>query len=132
MRWSVMLLGLVLLSCADRPPTRGPDITGQITRVRYEIIHVTARVIILVEAVPSDTSGSAKALVTVDGSTRLFRANADAAVRVEDLLTGTTVSVWFDGPVAESYPSQAKAGALFIHTDARPGPLPAPSRAPTP
>jgi hypothetical protein len=30
--------------------------------------------------------------------------------KVEDLLPGTTVSVWFEGPVAESYPVQGRAG----------------------
>jgi hypothetical protein len=31
-----------------------------------------------------------------------------------DLRRGEAVTVWFDGPVAESYPVQAKAGAIRI------------------
>ena len=33
---------------------------------------------------------------------------------VSDLVAGARVAVWFDGPVAESYPVQAKAGAVQI------------------
>ena len=114
MRWSAVLLALVLMSCADRAPSRAPDIIGQITRATTSVVDGSRRITILVEAVPNDLSGSAKALVTVDRSTRIFHANTNAAAKVEDLLPGAGVSVWFDGPVAESYPVQAKAGTLLI------------------
>lgn len=127
MRWSIVLLAVVLASCAERAPARVPDITGQITRA----IDGPERVTLLIEAVPSDVSGSPKAMVTVDRSTRLFHANASAGM--QDLILGATVSVWFEGPVAESYPLQAKAGTLLIQTDAGgPTGVPAPSRAPNP
>jgi beta-N-acetylhexosaminidase len=130
MRWSAVVLTLLLVNCADRAPARAPDITGQITRA----IDGAGRVTILVESVPSDASGSPKAMVTVDRATRLFHANANVSAGLEDLLLGATVSVWFDGPVAESYPLQAKAGTLLIQTDAAPRPsrAPAPSRPPNP
>ena len=114
MRWSALLLALVVIGCADRTPSRAPDITGQITRATTSVVDGSRRVTILVEAVPNDLSGSAKALVTVDRTTRIFNANANISAKVEDLLPGTTVSVWFEGPVAESYPVQARAGTLLI------------------
>lgn len=117
MRWSAVLIALVLMSCADRAPSRAPDISGQITRATTSVIEGSRRITVLVEAVPNDLSGSAKALVTVDRSTRIFHANASVTAKVEDLLPGTTVSVWFDGPVAESYPVQARAGTLLIMTN---------------
>jgi beta-N-acetylhexosaminidase len=122
---------LLVVSCADRAPARAPDITGQITRATTWVTDGSRRISILVEAVPNDVSGSAKALVTVDGSTRIFHANANVQAKVEDLLPGATVSVWFDGPVAESYPVQARAGTLLIMTDAN-SPRAAPPRSARP
>lgn len=116
MRWSPVVLALLLMSCADRTPSRAPDISGQITRATTSTVDGSRRITILVEAVPSDVAGSPKALVTVDRSSRIFHANASVTARVEDLLPGATVSVWFDGPVAESYPVQARAGTLLILT----------------
>ena len=69
---------------------------------------------VLVEAVRMDLSGSAEGARPVDRTTRIFHANPSIAAQVEDLLPGTTVSVWFEGPVAESYPLQARAGTLLI------------------
>lgn len=114
MRWSAVLIALVLVSCVDRAPSRAPDISGQITRATTSTIEGSRRITILVEAVPSDLSGSPKALVTVDGSTRIIHEKANVSAKVADLLPGAAVSVWFDGPVAESYPVQAKAGTLLI------------------
>jgi beta-N-acetylhexosaminidase len=131
MRWSAVLLALVLVSCTDRAPSRAPDIIGQITRATTSVVDGSRRITILVEAVPNDLSGSAKALVTVDRSTRIFHANASVTARVEDLLPGTTVSVWFVGPVAESYPVQARAGTLLVMTSADAQPI-APPRSRTP
>lgn len=116
MRWSALLLALFLVSCAERIPARPADITGQITRATTSVVDASRRITVLVEAVPGDVSGSPKALVTVDGSTRIFRANTKVLPKVEDLLPGTTVSVWFEGPVAESYPVQGRAGTLLIRT----------------
>lgn len=118
MRWWTVLLALFVISCAERVPTRAADITGQITRATTGVVSGSRQIMILVEAVPNDLSGSAKALVTVDRNTRIFHENASVAAKVEDLLPGTRVSVWFEGPVAESYPVQARAGTLLIMTKA--------------
>jgi hypothetical protein len=37
-----------------------------------------------------------------------------ALASFDDLAVGQTVQVWFDGPVAESYPVQATAGSIVI------------------
>jgi beta-N-acetylhexosaminidase len=132
MRCLAMLVVLVLVSCAERTPSRAADISGQITRATTSVVDGSRRIMVLVEAVPSDVSGSAKALVTVDRSTRILHANANVSARVEDLLPGATVSVWFDGPVAESYPVQARAGTLLIMTNADLQQPVAPPRARTP
>jgi beta-N-acetylhexosaminidase len=128
LRWSPVLLVLFLAGCAAGSPARAADITGQITRATTGVVDGSRRIMLLVEAVPSDLSGSPKALVTVDSKTRIFRTNGSA--RVDDLLPGATVSVWFDGPVAESYPVQARAGTLIIMTATDPQPA-QPLRSPT-
>ena len=120
MRWWAVLLALLVLGCTERVPARAADITGQITRATTGIVDGSRRILVLVEAVPNDPSGSPKALVTVDRTTRVLHANASIVAKVEDLLPGTTVSVWFEGPVAESYPLQARAGTLVINTQNRP------------
>jgi len=125
-----LVLLVVLVSCADRAPAGAPNISGQITRATTSVTDGSRRITILVEAVPNDLSGSAKALVTVDSSTRIFHANTSVSAQVQDLLPGATVSVWFDGPVAESYPVQGRAGTLLIQTDADPQPV-APPRSTT-
>jgi beta-N-acetylhexosaminidase len=127
LRWSALLLALFVVGCADRAPSTAPDIVGQITRATTSVVDGSRRINILVEAVPNDLSGSPKALVTVDRSTRILHANANISARVEDLLPGATVSVWFDGPVAESYPVQARAGTLLIMTNAESRPASATS-----
>ena len=38
--------------------------------------------------------------------------------KFEDLMKGGKVSVWFSGPVAESYPVQAMAGKILIFPSA--------------
>jgi beta-N-acetylhexosaminidase len=123
MRPLAVLLALLVISCAERVPARAADITGQITRATTGVVDGSRRIMVLVEAVPSDLSGSAKALVTVDRNTRVFHENASIVAKVEDLLPGTRVSVWFEGPVAESYPVQARAGTLLIRNSAQNRPM---------
>lgn len=131
MRWSTIVVLVLAVGCADRAPARAPDITGQITRATTSATDSSRRITILVEAVPGDLTGSPKALVTIDSATRIFHAGPGVSARVEDLLPGGTVSVWFDGPVAESYPVQGRAGTLMIMTDTEPRTA-APPRSPRP
>lgn len=130
MRLALLLSLVVAAACTPAgPPARAPDITGTITRVT----DTTGGVLLLVEAVPTDTSGSAKASVRVDGSTRIFgggTSDAQQNASSGDLVAGMEVSVWFDGPAAMSYPVQAKAATIFVTAaPARPVPRSAtPSR----
>jgi hypothetical protein len=95
-----------------RAPSGPADITGQVTRSTAG----PNGVVVLVEENPLDTSGSAKASVTVDSRTRLLRQTETGEITVDrgELRSGLRVSVWFEGPVAESYPVQGKAGTLVI------------------
>jgi hypothetical protein len=93
---------------ADRPA----DITGIITSVSGRSDGVT----VLVESDPSTPTTGAKASVAVTSSTRVTRRARGGGVTAtaRELLPGTLVEVWFDGPVATSYPVQGKARAVVI------------------
>jgi hypothetical protein len=94
------------------PPARAPDIAGTVTHVsRSGERTVTVRV----EERPADVSGSAKASVRVTESTRVIRGGRVVSER--EIREGARVSAWFTGPVAESYPVQARAEAVRIEED---------------
>jgi hypothetical protein len=115
MRLLLVLPFVIVLACSrgDAPP-QPPDITGEITQVTA----IDGGLSLLVEETPSETSGSAKALVRTDGSTRWSglpaatgetRTGAPTGIRA-----GLRVQVYFDGPAAMSYPIQAKAALVVL------------------
>lgn len=91
---------------------RAADITGTITSVSGRADGVT----VLVESEPSHPSIGDKASVAVTSSARVTRRSqtGEVAATFRDLVPGLRVEVWFDGPVATSYPLQGKAQALVI------------------
>jgi uncharacterized protein DUF3221 len=108
---------LVLLSCSVRsaseaPPATDPDLRGTVTRADLSAEPPA----VLVEEKPEETTGSAKALVRLTEETRILRRVGDGVERaaLEDLAVGQTVSVWFSGPVMESYPVQGTAAAVVM------------------
>ena len=72
---------------------------------------------ILVEELRDPNTG-AKASVTIDGSTRIWAVTGQTVTRVlaDVLRVGSSVRVWFDGPVATSYPVQGKAADIALAT----------------
>ncbi|MDP9280980.1 MAG: YobA family protein [Chloroflexota bacterium] len=109
-----MLLALALLvsGCGGGAANRVADIAGIVTSVSGRTDGVT----VLVESDPSTPSSGAKASVAVTSSTRITRRapGGDVAATARELTPGVQVEVWFDGPVAMSYPVQGKAQALVI------------------
>ena len=107
--WSLVLVALALAACGPASaPTRPADITGIVTRVSAGADGVQ----FLVEENPSDSAGSAKASVRTTASTHWFRGSA--SFDPTQLTQGMRVSVWFDGPVATSYPVQAKGADVLV------------------
>ncbi|MGH7477800.1 MAG: hypothetical protein ACRELD_16155 [Longimicrobiales bacterium] len=116
--WSLAALATLgtLAACAGNglhPPDQAPHIRGTITQVEA-VAGVPHR--ILVEEVPGQPSGDQKAWITIAGDTRILRVDGDtyreaAAAELQD---GQIVEAWFDGPVMESYPVQARAGVIVI------------------
>jgi hypothetical protein len=109
-------VGLVLAAClavacgAGSAPSTPPSIAGVVTALDI------TRGSMLIEVDPSQRSGSDKAMVSVGSGTRFF-ARSGAALSsavLGDVRVGQRVEAWFEGPVAESYPVQAKAGTIVI------------------
>ena len=96
----------------DLVATEAPSIQGTVTRRSQDRI--------LVEEEPLDSSGSAKASVRLTGNTSVLRSSGNPAAR-SDLAVGQKVSVWYSGPVMESYPVQATAAAVRIDDEKEPG-----------
>lgn len=87
-------------------PAASPSITGTVTAIGEG---GTLRI----EVNPKEESGSAKAQVRVREGVAIFE-RSGISRRFEDIRQGQTVSAWFTGPVAESYPVQATASVIVI------------------
>ena len=107
---------LPLASLPEIPPMQ-PSISGVVTHVEGDRVRVEER--------PAEASGSDKAAVRLTERTQLLHRDGSPATRA-DLVIGTRVSVWFMGPVLESYPVQATARAVVLESDARPADSAAP------
>lgn len=114
----VMRMALTLtLGCASNGgplPTEPPFLTGTVTAVGRIAEGWSLRV----EERPDDVTGSAKGVFRVGSATTLRRATGGRA-RSEELREGQRVRVWVTGPVAESYPVQARARMIVIDADGR-------------
>lgn len=90
-------------------PEHAPDIRGVVTSDAAERI--------LVEAEPGSPSGGPKALVRIEPHTRIFMRSGGGAPEeavAGAVRAGQTVSVWYSGPILESYPVQVTAEAVVI------------------
>lgn len=95
---------------------RSPDIRGTITQVSA-IRGTDAVAVIVIEENPSQSSGSLKDAVTITHATEIVRRSGSSFIPAdpaEILMTGRRVEAWYSGPVAESYPRQARASRVAI------------------
>jgi hypothetical protein len=97
---------------ATAPPSTPADITGTI----HDLTTDTGRTVVLVvdDGAMKGTVDRASVSLTADSVIWLLKGGRGTAA---DLGAGQMVSVWFDGPVAESYPVQAKAGVIRIQLE---------------
>lgn len=93
-------------------PNEQPGIRGVITKADS----TAGSSYILVEENPADASGSNKASVRIKDQTKIYRRSGDSLEKssAAALIVGKKVSVWFEGPVAESYPVQGSASVVVI------------------
>jgi len=104
-------LTVALAACGPSMPTDTPGIRGTITTLAPTDDGVS----LLVEGGTQPAGAvSDKAQVAVDADTDLFAEDGSTLSGVDELAEGDEVRVWFEGPVAESYPVQGRAGALQL------------------
>ena len=83
---------------------------GEVTGIGFPVV--------MVEEVPADPQGSAKALVRITSGTQVFRQDK-GVVDISELRIGQFVQVCFTRPVKESYPLQATEGMIIIEQSHR-------------
>jgi hypothetical protein len=101
-------------SSATAPPSTPADITGTIHDLTTN--EVTGLPTLLVVDDGAIKGSVDRASVTVTADTLVWQLKGGKGT-AGDLGAGQMVSVWFDGPVAESYPVQAKAGVIRIQLE---------------
>jgi len=116
---AIVLLGALALAslagCATTStvPSDPPGITGEIVYVAVSTDPTSLATITVQGGKQPAGAVSDAAVVTVTKDTAVFDSEGKSAPP-ESLTVGTTVRVWFTGPVAESYPVQGRALAVQI------------------
>jgi beta-N-acetylhexosaminidase len=112
---ALLALGtLASTGCAPTLPSEPPGITGAVTRLAAGDGRPAS---ITVEGQTQPAGAlSDKAAITVPPTTMFFdsKGNAASLGAIAHIAIGTKVRVWFNGPVAESYPVQGSAEAVQI------------------
>jgi len=98
-------------SSATAPPAVPADITGTIHELTVGADTGSPVLLVVDDGELKGTLDRAQVTVTPDTVVWMLKGGRGADA---DLGAGQMVSVWFDGPVAESYPVQAKAGVIRI------------------
>ena len=90
------------------------DIQGTITEIAYVDNALMDGSLLVELEEPNATSD--KFYITVATGTPLYSYNNNELKRIAfgDFQSGQIVEVWFDGPVAESYPAQARAKQILL------------------
>jgi hypothetical protein len=93
-------------------PEQGEGILGLITQIRAPFGQAES-FRIHVEQEPTRSAGTPRADILVPPTARVVQRVGHRASPAE-LRVCQEVRVWFDGPVAESFPVQARAGVIVI------------------
>jgi hypothetical protein len=106
-------IATLIAGCAPAPPQELSDILGTVKQ------HATTGdgVSILVENETEefDTVYDIASVSVGEDATVLIEEDDGYAIATpQDVKNGAEVEIWFEGPVAESYPVQAKAGTVVV------------------
>jgi len=108
----LLALSIMLLALMGCQKEEKIDIRGQITSIglsdNNEIVSI------LVEGELEEDTSHDKANIKIDKNTNIYLENSKNKVSVNELQVGMIVEAIFDGPIAESYPVQAKAKVIRI------------------
>ena len=100
--FAALLVAVACSACEEDPYGGEPSMTG------YAMDAEDGRMLV-VEAIPENSRGEG-------GVDAAHISNVPSSIEV-----GQKVQVWFDGPVAESYPLQGKAGRVEVVPAPQPG-----------
>jgi hypothetical protein len=119
---ATVLITLALGACSGdddaSPLPDDPHIRGVITNKSEGSGSVLGT--ILIEGAIEDDTTYDKASVRVEDDTEIFQEEADGTLTeatFAQLSEGLQVEAWFTGPVADSYPVQAKGARIVILAD---------------
>lgn len=110
---STALIAVAACSKSDKSPTEPATPAGILGRITSVVPTGNYRGYVRVEYNPTSASDGPKAIVAVTNSTTILLVSR-AEGEFRNLIVGMWVRVWFDGPVAESYPVQGTAGTIAI------------------
>ena len=108
----ILTAGFVLFAACTTPA----PIDLQSADMRGFVAAVTPDGRYLVES-PAGSPGVGKCVVRISPETELI--NADGTAIDLPVSVGSDVSVWFTGPIMKSYPAQATAARLVVHSRAQ-------------
>jgi len=108
-----LLLVLVATIPVNAQDTR-PDISGPADRVKIAADGKSAS--IYVEAPKDAKFTNDKAFISINDKTKIQKMNGKLIedAKLDEIKNGVKVSVWFTGPVAESYPVRGTTGRIII------------------
>jgi uncharacterized protein DUF3221 len=114
MRLPITLMLLLALTIRADAQDKPPHIHGLADKVKASADGKGGS--IYVEAPKGAKFAYDKAMVRVNDKTRIQKMNGKLVedATFAEIKNGTKVSIWFTGPVAESYPVQATAGRIII------------------
>lgn len=116
--WLFITCTILLLSitgCRQSAAGKGsekPLIRGVIMNVTHNSENKTAA--LLVEGQIEEDTQYDKARVRVDSNTKIYKAESKDMLSISDLKEGIKVEIYWDGPVAESYPVQMGSNIIRI------------------
>lgn len=119
MRFKLSLILVLALTIRVNAQETKPDIHGPADKVTAANDAAKKNGILgsmLIEAPKEAKFAYDKAFVRVNNRTKIQKMNGKLVedAKFEEIKNGVKISVWFTGPVAESYPVQATAGKILI------------------
>jgi beta-N-acetylhexosaminidase len=110
-----LILILSLVGCGQSAlgkAKENPVIRGQITKITQNPEGKTAT--LLVEGQKEEDTQYDKASVRVTSDTKIYKGDSKTKLSMTDIKEGMKVEIYWDGPVAESYPVQMGANIIKI------------------
>lgn len=110
-----MLVGLLIATTASLSAQETkPDIHGPADKVKVAADGKGGS--LYLEAPKDAKFAYDKAMIRINEKTKIQKMNGKLVeeAKLDEIKNGVKISVWFSGPVAESYPVQATAGKILI------------------